>query len=261
MKLINKILKNLQGFPLPTLLRIALLILHTPPYKPVDIILSYSHSNLQNPSFASFAPVLRSRAQVKQLVAASPLNMGLLTPKPPVWHPAPQPLRDAVQQAVDLIASQEDWEGGLPDLALGYAMREVGDNAIFGVNGNGVIRKQEGEEGELEGEEGVKGKEEVIVAVEGSNNNDGGGGVSGSGSGRDEETTDSGGAQSSSGIPCVVGLSSPGEVHAAVKAWRAAHELNPVELAKRQEIEKKVINIFKESGYFGWSWASPSTKA
>ena len=26
-----------------------------------------------------------------------------------------------------------------------------------------------------------------------------------------------------------------------------------------QEIEKRVIGIFEESGYLGWSWASPSS--
>lgn len=105
------------GYPLPTLLRLALCILHNPPYEPVDVILSYSHLNLQNSTFLAFAPHLTTRAKVKQLLAASPLSMGLLTPSPPQWHPAPPPLKSSAAAAGKL------WDKGLPDLALGYAIR------------------------------------------------------------------------------------------------------------------------------------------
>ena len=102
------------------LLRLALLILHTPPYKPVDVLLSYSHLTLQNGTFTEYARELLQRAQVGQLVAASPLSMGLLTPSPPPWHPAPAELKAAARRA-DAI-----WPGGLPNLALGYAFRNTG---------------------------------------------------------------------------------------------------------------------------------------
>ncbi|KAH8118487.1 Aldo/keto reductase [Phellopilus nigrolimitatus] len=184
---------GITGYPLPTLLRLALLILHTPPFKPVDILLSYSHSNLQNDVFADFAPVLRARARVGQLVSASPLNMGLLTPTPPAWHPAPAELRAAVAKAVDACAA---WPGGLPNVALGYAMRK-----------DGLFRGRE---------------QEAQMCIE--------------------------------DIPVVVGMSVPAEVHEDVRIWREVHHRQ--ELAERQEAEQKVISIFKDSGFLGWSWAS-----
>lgn len=46
--------------------------------------------------------------------------MGLLTPAPPPWHPAPKDLLIANKEAGRVSAS---WAGGLPNLALGYAMR------------------------------------------------------------------------------------------------------------------------------------------
>ncbi|KAG6888654.1 hypothetical protein C0992_007912, partial [Termitomyces sp. T32_za158] len=89
-------------------------------YKPVDVILSYSHLTLQNGTFARFAPEFRERAKVKQLFAASPFSMGLLTPFPPLWHPAPPEMKAAARMAAGV------WLNGLPDLALGYAVRNTG---------------------------------------------------------------------------------------------------------------------------------------
>jgi len=108
------------GYPLPTLLRIALLVRYNPPYKPLDLILSYCHLTLQNDSLRMFGPLFRDRAQVQQVLNASPLSMGLLTPKPPLWHPAPEGVVIAAKRA---RKSAETWAGALPNLALGFAMR------------------------------------------------------------------------------------------------------------------------------------------
>jgi len=113
---------GITGYPLPTLLRIALLILHHSPYKPLDLVMSYSNLNLQNSSLAAYAPHLKERAKVAQIFNASPLNMGLLTRLAPAWHPA-----KAIPMLLDATASAvavcEGWEGGLPNVALGYSMR------------------------------------------------------------------------------------------------------------------------------------------
>ncbi|CCM04029.1 uncharacterized protein FIBRA_06186 [Fibroporia radiculosa] len=111
---------GITGYPLPTLLRLALLVLHTPPYKPLDVLLSYCHSTLQNDAFTAFVPLFRERARVSQLLTASPLCMGLLTPTPPKWHPAPPELLKAVKQA-NVVCGE--WEGGLPNVAIGYGYR------------------------------------------------------------------------------------------------------------------------------------------
>jgi D-arabinose 1-dehydrogenase len=81
------------------------------------VLLSYSHLCLQNSTLLEFIPHFYKRAKVGQLLAASPMSMGLLTSTPPSWHPAPLRLRKAVLDASDT------WAGGLPDLAMGYSIR------------------------------------------------------------------------------------------------------------------------------------------
>jgi hypothetical protein len=108
------------GYPLPTLLRLALLILHNPPYEPLDIMLSYSHLNLHNSAFEQFAPRIKGDAKIKTLLTASPLSMGLLTGNPPPWHPAPVELKEAIR------AAKADWDGDFINLALGYALGRTG---------------------------------------------------------------------------------------------------------------------------------------
>lgn len=112
-----------SGYPLHTLLRIAVLVLHTAPFEPLDILLSYSHLHIQNDTFADFLPHMKDRARVTQFIAASPLNMGLLTPSPPGWHPAPEDIK-ALARSAGSLCSQNGWEGGLPNIALGYSYRK-----------------------------------------------------------------------------------------------------------------------------------------
>ncbi|KAI0363725.1 Aldo/keto reductase [Pilatotrama ljubarskyi] len=120
---------GISGYPLPTLLRLALLVLHTPPFKPLDVLLSYSHSNLQNCTITEFAEQFRGRAKIPQLLTASPLNMGLLTPNVPPWHPATPEMREAARRATKLC-EDEQWEGGLPNIAVGYGFRKGGELSL-----------------------------------------------------------------------------------------------------------------------------------
>jgi len=46
--------------------------------------------------------------------------MGFLTSNPPKWHPAPPDMMAAKNRAIEFCS---DWEGGLPNVALGYALR------------------------------------------------------------------------------------------------------------------------------------------
>lgn len=117
------------GYQLPTLLRIALLVLHTAPFKPLDVLLSYSHLTLQNSTFAAFAPHFQTRAKIAQLLTASPLSMGLLTPSPPPWHPAPEGLRGAAQTA-HVQCTDAGWNDGLPSLAVGYGFRKASELGV-----------------------------------------------------------------------------------------------------------------------------------
>jgi len=97
--------------------------------------MSYSHLTIQNDTLKAFLPHLTQRAMVKQLITASPLSMGLLTPKPPAWHPAP----DAVKTTcVEAGTSCAGWNGGLPNIALGYAYRMAKELGVATVAGFGV---------------------------------------------------------------------------------------------------------------------------
>lgn len=113
-----------KGYPLPTLLRLAVLILHSPPCQPVDVILSYSHLSLQNATFSKFVPLFRDYAKVGQLLTASPMSMGLLSSLPPPWHPAPPELKAIVSRVQDV------WPSKLPNLALGYSIRNTAQGNV-----------------------------------------------------------------------------------------------------------------------------------
>lgn len=124
-----------SGYPLSVLLRLAILVKHTAPYKPLDVVLSYCHLNLQNRTLLDFKTAFDQRAGVKQVIAASPLSMGLLTPNPPAWHPASDNFKGAVKEAVR-ASGKPDGQSGLPELALEYAFqkaREVETPTVVGL--------------------------------------------------------------------------------------------------------------------------------
>jgi len=129
---------GITGYPLPTLLRLAILVLHTHPYKPLDLILSYCHLTLQNKGLKTFTPQFYERAKVAQVINASPLSMGLLTSSPPAWHPAPSDLIVAAKEASTVSSA---WVGGLPNLALGYALRHCTDAGIPMITGYSTPRE------------------------------------------------------------------------------------------------------------------------
>ncbi|KAG9101082.1 hypothetical protein FS749_010488 [Ceratobasidium sp. UAMH 11750] len=108
---------GLTGYPLPVLLRLGRLV--AAKGNPPDIIMSYSHFNLQNHAFESFAPLLREIG-AKQLLVASPLNMAYLTDHTPDWHPAGAEMIGFKNS--QLLPLCESWPGALPNIALGYAL-------------------------------------------------------------------------------------------------------------------------------------------
>lgn len=61
--------------------------------------------------------------------------MGLLTPKPPAWHPA----TDAVKaSSAEIGTACIGWDGGLPNISLGYAYRTAKDLGVATVAGFGT---------------------------------------------------------------------------------------------------------------------------
>ncbi|TCD70459.1 hypothetical protein EIP91_003220 [Steccherinum ochraceum] len=128
---------GITGYPLHTLLRVAILV-HHKLRQPLDVVLSYSHLNIQNDTFGHFLPEFKaeSRANVAQVIAASPLNMGLLTPRVFPWHPAPDELKALAQNAIALSAQNGDGSS-IVDVALGYSYRrsrEMGVPMVVGLS-------------------------------------------------------------------------------------------------------------------------------
>jgi D-arabinose 1-dehydrogenase len=98
--------------------------------------MSYCHLNLQNRTLLDFKTAFERRAGVKQVMTASPLSMGLLTLRPPAWHPASEVLKAAIKEA-HRATEKADGESGLPELALEFAFqkaREVGIPTVVGLS-------------------------------------------------------------------------------------------------------------------------------
>eukprot|EP00898_Chlorokybus_atmophyticus_P008286 jgi/Chlat1/8459/Chrsp80S07867 len=90
----------------------------------VDVILSYCHNTLFDTSLLHLVPYLKEKNV--GIINASPLCMGLLTPNPPAWHPAPKRLKDVCARAVRLMEERGEDVAGL---ALREAMRRSPDVA------------------------------------------------------------------------------------------------------------------------------------
>jgi aryl-alcohol dehydrogenase-like predicted oxidoreductase len=122
---------GISGYPLPTLLRLALLVLHTPPFIPLDTIMSYSHLTLCNTAFLAFLPAFVDQAKITQgnVLCASPLNMGFFSPIIPTWHPAPKAIQELslkVAEETKEMWSQDNQDNfTLPNLALGFTLRSA----------------------------------------------------------------------------------------------------------------------------------------
>jgi len=121
---------GITGYSIPILLRLASLVAAQPHLEPIDTILTFCHMTLQNSSLQAFLPLFKEWGQVSQVIAASPLSMGLLTPTPPSWHPAPEILRQVSKEVDELCKSQGT---SLPAVALHYALhtsQDEGDGKI-----------------------------------------------------------------------------------------------------------------------------------
>jgi aryl-alcohol dehydrogenase-like predicted oxidoreductase len=87
---------------------------------PLDAIMTYCHYNLQNTSLVDGQYIDQfHKFGVKLVFNASPLCMGLLSPKYPDWHPAPKELKQLAEKCVSLCA---DNGTNLPNVATKFAL-------------------------------------------------------------------------------------------------------------------------------------------
>lgn len=123
---------GISGYPLGELLRISRLVASHPPYRPLDVVLSYSNHTLHSNLLPAWRPLFAAPPSSEypgewhppMLINASPFSMGLLSDRgPPAWHPADQKLLDAMQLAharAKNAASVTDVPPVTADNVLGY---------------------------------------------------------------------------------------------------------------------------------------------
>jgi D-arabinose 1-dehydrogenase len=128
---------GISGYPLDVLIAYAKAI-RKGSGQVLDLVLSYSHYNIQDTTLVKAIPRLKEEAGVRHVLNASPLSMGLLRSNgPPEWHPASPYLRERVQSAVEYIESlstsgvpetERGWT--MPNIALGFALRRAPEAGI-----------------------------------------------------------------------------------------------------------------------------------
>lgn len=122
---------GLSGYPVDYIYKLAVTVkekLATP----LDIVLSYCHFCLQNTQLESYAPQFLADAQLKVLVNASPLSMGLLRSQGPHnFHPASPELKDAVSKVAEYTKSQGT---DLADLAIRFSLSHWTGPTVIGLS-------------------------------------------------------------------------------------------------------------------------------
>ncbi|KAJ1029067.1 hypothetical protein NDA18_002695 [Ustilago nuda] len=127
---------GISGYPLPVLLRLSRLVATNAPYRPLDVVLSYSnhclHSDVlqgewkellaADPRGESGTNSLKDLIwKAPLLMNGSPFSMGLLTDgSPPPWHPASDALKAGTKEASKKLVEQGD---SLTMTALTYGLR------------------------------------------------------------------------------------------------------------------------------------------
>ena len=112
---------GISGYPLPVLLRLSRLVATTAPYRPLDVVLSYSNHCLHSDVLQGWKPLFAADPRGSDgtdslsqltwkaplLLNGSPFSMGLLTDgTPPPWHPASGALKAATKQASQTLLAQ-----------------------------------------------------------------------------------------------------------------------------------------------------------
>lgn len=126
---------GISGYPLPVLLRLSRLVATSAPYRPLDVVLSYSNHCLHSDVLQGWQPLFAADPRGSDgahalpalswkpplLTNGSPFSMGLLTDGgPPSWHPASDALKTACKEASESLTSKGS---SLTMTALAYGLR------------------------------------------------------------------------------------------------------------------------------------------
>lgn len=130
---------GISGYPLPVLLRLSRLVATTAPFRPLDVVLSYSNHCLHSDVLMGWKDLFAADPRGKDgedslkelhwkaplLMNGSPFSMGLLTDgTPPPWHPASNALKAATKEASQTLISQGS-SLTLTSLAYGFRGSEL----------------------------------------------------------------------------------------------------------------------------------------
>ncbi|KAG0644455.1 Aldo/keto reductase family-domain-containing protein [Tuber brumale] len=100
--------------------------------RPLDVVQSYCHMNIQNSTLVQSVDKLRSEGGVETIVNGSPLGMKLLTGTfPGSFHPAPEGLRDACARAAEFCKARGET---LPRVAMRWAFANWKGATLSGVS-------------------------------------------------------------------------------------------------------------------------------
>lgn len=233
----QKVILNvgIAGYPLPVLLRLSRLVACHPPYRPLDVIVTYCNHTLQNDLVQSYldlfdeepierAEIVKSRGHTSRppawrsptIINASPFAMGLLTENCPAWHPASDELKQAAHDASKLLKAQSP-PSSLSVTASRYGLRgsqELSTTTLHHVDNGYCIPK----------------------------------------------------------LPTVVGMNTTGQVHDVIRAYRVItagtlHSMAPLSSKSQRELhdiykeqeknERLVLQLFSARNVRDWVWASP----
>ncbi|KAI1316210.1 hypothetical protein EDD11_010320 [Mortierella claussenii] len=135
---------GISGYPLPYLLALVPII-HERLEQKLDILMTYCHYNLHNTLLADYIGHFRDLG-IKTIWSASPVSMGLLrsnTPAPD-WHPAPDRLRTAVQDCIQLV-DKNDPGKDLAEVAVKFAMKWQGaEGLVLGMSNASEVEQNIG---------------------------------------------------------------------------------------------------------------------
>ncbi|RPA99667.1 Aldo/keto reductase [Choiromyces venosus 120613-1] len=100
--------------------------------RPLDVVQSYCHMNLQNSTLLQSMDKLKNEGGVDTVVNASPLSMKLLTGTfPGSFHPAPEGLRDACARAAEFCKARGET---LPRVAMRWVFANWKGATLSGVS-------------------------------------------------------------------------------------------------------------------------------
>lgn len=131
---------------------------------PLDVILSYCHSSLNDSTLWDLIPFLEQHSV--GVIGASPLAMGLLADSgPQPWHPAPAALREASQQALEWCRERGI---SLAGLAVAWTLQHAPvATTLVGMQSEAQVRENVAVVGTAPDPEAVEAVQAILAPVQG----------------------------------------------------------------------------------------------